>query len=321
MPKVSVIIPNYNHSAYLNERINSVLSQSYTDFELILLADKSTDNSREIIELYRSNPVVKIVFNEVNSGGTFAQWNKGIQLCSGEYIWIAESDDSADKNFLSTLVPILDADKNIALVYSQSYDIDEKGVVRGKWSEFTKGLDEKRWESDFLLPGNEMMKKYMIYHNCIPNSSAVVFRKDKAKKVGGADETFKINGDWDFWAKLMIGSDVAYVSKCLNNFRTHVSSVRSKTSIAGIGLYEYARIIRYIFSCVSFSKKEKDKVILHFYNAWKLQPSHYRDIYKSYLILYKHDNKAILYLFPHIILRSNLYIRMLLPGIKRFIFP
>lgn len=94
--KVSVIIPNYCHARFLNRRIDSVLNQTYGDFEVIILDDCSSDNSRDIIETYRHHPRVShIVYNEKNSGSTFIQWDKGFELAQGEYIWIAESDDEA----------------------------------------------------------------------------------------------------------------------------------------------------------------------------------------------------------------------------------
>ena len=98
-PKLSVIVPNYNYARFLNARIGSILNQSFQDFELILLDDCSTDNSREVLECYRNNPHVShIVFNEQNSGSPFIQWMKGIELARGEYIWIAEADDLADEH-------------------------------------------------------------------------------------------------------------------------------------------------------------------------------------------------------------------------------
>src|SRR5215472_4105163 len=110
MPKVSVIIPNYNHARYLQQRIDTVLGQTFQDFEVILLDDCSTDESRSIISEYAKDPRVRTEFNEVNSGSTFKQWNKGVRLARGEYVWIAESDDYADKRFLEKLVYRLDAD-------------------------------------------------------------------------------------------------------------------------------------------------------------------------------------------------------------------
>ena len=93
-PLISIIIPNYNHALYLKQRIDSVLNQTFQDFELIILDDCSTDNSREIIERYRGNPkITQIIYNKKNSGGVFKQWIKGIEKVKGEYVWIAERDD------------------------------------------------------------------------------------------------------------------------------------------------------------------------------------------------------------------------------------
>ena len=104
-PLASVIIPNYNHAKYLEERIQSVLNQTYQNLELILLDDKSTDNSLEVINKYRDNPhVSQIVVNEHNSGSAFKQWHRGIELAIGELIWIAESDDYCSPTFLEVLV-------------------------------------------------------------------------------------------------------------------------------------------------------------------------------------------------------------------------
>ncbi|MEG2479884.1 MAG: glycosyltransferase family 2 protein, partial [Mucinivorans sp.] len=92
-PKVSIIVPSYNHAPYLKERLDSILGQTFRDFELIILDDSSTDNSQQIIEQYSSEPRVShVVYNKINSGNTFVQWQKGVDLAQGEWIWIAESD-------------------------------------------------------------------------------------------------------------------------------------------------------------------------------------------------------------------------------------
>src|SRR5687768_4023193 len=102
---VSVIIPNYNHGSYLKQRINSILNQTFQDFEIILLDDCSTDNSVEIIEEYRSHTkITSINYNPINSGSTFLQWKKGIDLAQGEWVWIAESDDWCELDFLEVLI-------------------------------------------------------------------------------------------------------------------------------------------------------------------------------------------------------------------------
>ena len=104
-PLVSVIIPNYNHSAYLRKRIESVLQQTYKNFEVTILDDCSTDNSLAIINEYKDNPHVKqIVVNEHNTGNTFIQWERGFNLAQGELIWIAESDDYAEPQLLEKAI-------------------------------------------------------------------------------------------------------------------------------------------------------------------------------------------------------------------------
>lgn len=120
-PLVSVIIPNYCHARYLDERIQSVLNQTYTNFEVIILDDCSPDNgaSKEVIERYRSNPhISQIVYNEQNSGSPFKQWNKGFGLAKGEFIWIAESDDSCDEVLLESLVGRLMENSNAVVAFS-----------------------------------------------------------------------------------------------------------------------------------------------------------------------------------------------------------
>ncbi|MEG1485647.1 MAG: glycosyltransferase family 2 protein, partial [Bacteroidales bacterium] len=119
---VSIIIPSYNHALYLQERIESILNQSFQNFEMIILDDKSPDDSHKIIKKYENHPKVShCIINKKNSGSTFSQWNKGLELAKGELIWIAESDDIADHEFLATLVPQFEKNPQLVLAYSQSY--------------------------------------------------------------------------------------------------------------------------------------------------------------------------------------------------------
>ena len=128
-PKVSVVIPNYNHAPYLKERIDSVLNQTFQDFELIILDDCSPDNSRDIINSYASNPHVShIVFNEVNTRNTFIQWERGVQLACGEYIWIAESDDFCKPNLLESLMKIIEKRADMSFCYTLSQHVNAAGM-------------------------------------------------------------------------------------------------------------------------------------------------------------------------------------------------
>src|SRR5258708_27842037 len=119
-PKVSVIIPNYNHARFLRQRVDGVLGQTFQNFELILLDDCSSDDSRSILSSYAGDPRVRMEFNEANSGSAFKQWNKGVRLARGKYVWIAESDDYADERDLERLVGALDAEPDVTFAYCRS---------------------------------------------------------------------------------------------------------------------------------------------------------------------------------------------------------
>src|ERR1051325_1162883 len=125
VPKVSVVIPNYRHARFLPRRLDSVLSQTFQDWELIILDDASTDDSVAIISRYLGHPRVRFDKNRVNSGDPFVQWKKGIALARGEYIWFAESDDYAAPTFLERLVNLATAHPTAGLVYCQSEMVDE----------------------------------------------------------------------------------------------------------------------------------------------------------------------------------------------------
>lgn len=226
IPKVSVIIPNYNHAPYLRQRINSVLNQKFRELEVIVLDDQSTDNSLSVIEEFRLDPrLIQLIYNEHNSGSTFKQWNKGIGLCSADIIWIAESDDFADESFLSTLMPGMLAREEIGIAYCQSFKVNSNNEVTGTWKEDTDGLNATIFASDFEMNGKAYIKQFLIHRNTIPNASGVVFRKRHYQLAGGAEADIKNCSDWLTWLKVLMISDVMYLAKPLNYFRYHNQSV------------------------------------------------------------------------------------------------
>jgi len=295
-PKVSVIVPNYNHAAFLRQRINSILNQSYTDFELILLDDKSSDNSPQIIEQYKNDAHVKhVVLNEKNSGSSFIQWKLGMSLCQGEYIWIAESDDAANEELLATLVKTLDENQDVGLAYCQSYAMNEDGNITGSLLKTMELPDKEKWQHNFLMRGEEFVKHYMVFKNVIPNASAVLFRRSAKDKGGEPDGSYRLNGDWNFWINLALNSRVAYVADCLNYFRFHSKTVRSKAILEGLNYLEYTRIIQQVFNSVSFNSSEKRNVINYFHGQLGYtNPITPGNLVKSYFKLAPYDMGALL---------------------------
>lgn len=226
--KVSVIIPNYNHGRYLPERIESVLNQTFRDIEIIILDDSSTDNSKEIIEYYvKTFPEIISIYNNSNSGSPFNQWNKGAERASGEFIWIAESDDYAEPSFIERCVTILSENPNIGLAYCDSLIIDEEKSSRRLASADKVRFHKTRWMSDYINDGRDEIKKYLSLENTIYNASSVIFRKSKYLEAGMASQSMKYCGDWLMYIRVLLISDIAYINEPLNNFRIHsLSSYR-----------------------------------------------------------------------------------------------
>lgn len=255
MPKVTVIVPNYNHEKYLPKRIESILNQTFTDFELLLLDDCSTDNSRDYLKKITDQyPQARTLFNESNTGSTFHQWNKGVREAKGEYLWIAESDDFADSTFLEKLVPLLDENQNVGIAFAQTYLVNENDKIINSFNEnynFVFKQQKDRWKSDFTVLGRFEIENYLIFSNSIPNASGALFRKSVFEKSGGAPEDMKLNGDWYFYVKMLLHSDLSFVSEHLNFFRTHEVTQRHR---ARANYKVYDEIIR----TVELIRKEAD---------------------------------------------------------------
>ncbi len=240
--KVSVIVPNYRHASYLPERIESILNQHYEDFELILLDDCSSDNSREVLERYRNHPKVShIVFNETNSGSTFLQWDKGFSLAQGEYIWIAESDDYADPDFLEKCMEQFEAHPSCVLVYTESRIVDSRSMPHPK---IFKQAKHSKNACD-IWQGREFVLQNMVRCNTIYNASMVVFRKS-AIPLHRNYTRFRLNGDWLFWIEICLQGDVAHINLKLNAFRQHEEKVSVEQTRNGVALSELIRLYSHL---------------------------------------------------------------------------
>jgi glycosyltransferase involved in cell wall biosynthesis len=246
MPKVSVVIPNYNHAPYLRQRIDTVLRQTYQDFEVILMDDCSTDDSRSIISEYANDPRVRIDLNDTNSGSTFKQWNKGLGLAKGEYVWIAESDDYADERLVERLIGVLLEDSKIAFAYCRSLEIIREDQQYGFADTYLSSLDPDRWTKDFHADGREECRTWFVQTNPVPNASAVLFRRKIYELVGGADESLRLCGDWKLWAAMAMEGSVAYLGEALNYHRRHDASMRSEATRTGLNVSEALGVIRWI---------------------------------------------------------------------------
>lgn len=235
-PFVSVLIPNYCHARFLDKRIQTVLNQTYDNFEVIILDDKSTDNSVEIIGKYKDNRHIShIVLNEHNSGSTFIQWQKGISLAKGDLIWIAESDDFCRLDMLKELVSEYEKYEDVSIVYSSVVFVDEEG----------KGATNNCTSQIYHFSGMEFIKRFMLYANPILNASSVLFSKAAALNISSYYEEFKGAGDYVFWMEIAAKGSVSFVDKELSYFRRPTNAVTNRKTLDGTNYFEERRILDY----------------------------------------------------------------------------
>lgn len=231
-PAVSIVVPNFNHVRYLPSRLASILDQTWRDFEVVLLDDASSDGSRELLERFQAEAAgrgiaARLVANAANGGSPFAQWNRGVELARGRWVWIAESDDEAEPELLARLVACLERDDGAMLAWCESRLVDAAGSVLAHFVPHPRGVDAELWRRDFVLPGGTFFERHGTHRNPIPNASAVVFEAAAYRATGGADPTLRRLGDWDLWRRLGGRGQVAYCAEPLNRFRTHAASVRA----------------------------------------------------------------------------------------------
>lgn len=257
--KVSVIIPNYNYANYLKKRIKVIEKQTYPIYELIVLDDCSTDNSREVIDKMAKKYNIKTIYNEKNSNCVFKQWQKGIEAATGDLIWIAEADDQADKKFLEKMVPCFE-DKKVVLAFCDSKQINTRGkVIRKTYSDLADEYHSGRYENSYVNDGVDEITNHLIIKNYIYNASGTLIRKGDYKKFLDGCTKYKLAGDWFFYVQLLTKGKVAYVAETLNYHRIHTNSV-TKTTKKQLHYDEVVSIQEFIKKKYKVPKKALDKV-------------------------------------------------------------
>lgn len=229
MPKVTVIIPSYNHQNYIEQRLDSILNQSYKDWEAIIIDDKSSDASVAIIENYiETHPnfrVKQFIKNETNSGSGYKSWKKGIELAETKFIWIAETDDFCEPDFLNQTIKILEEYPNTALAFTASNYIDEKGDFLYNSSKRSTDLNVEK--DTYGIFESQVFIEKLPFNPYITNGSSVVFRKPHSK-IPEDIFNHKQSSDIFLWTYLLEDRQFAFVNSLLNSFRQHSASTTAK---------------------------------------------------------------------------------------------
>jgi len=206
-PKVTVLMSVYNGEKYLREAVDSILGQTFKDFEFLIINDGSTDKTGEILKSY-NDPRIKIINNEKNIGLT-KSLNTGLRLARGEYIARQDADDISLPTRLEKELKFLEQNSNVALVGTDYLFINEKGKV----FHVVRCLNGRRKLKEKLLEGNQF------------GHGSVMMRKECIHRVGTYREEFRFAQDYDFYLRLVEVYDVANISEPLYKWRINISSV------------------------------------------------------------------------------------------------
>lgn len=205
-PKISVIMSVYNGEKYLREAIESIINQTFTDFEFIIVNDGSTDNSLEIIKSY-DDERIKIMNNEKNIGLT-KSLNKALKQARGEYIARQDADDISLSNRFEEQIKYLKNHLEVALIGTNAYLIDENGKVVGKRIASAKpSIKDLYKENQF-------------------NHGSVMFKKAVIDRLGGYNELLKYSQDYELWLRIAKSDEMRNLTQVLYKLRFHDENIR-----------------------------------------------------------------------------------------------
>ena len=202
-PSITVYITNHNYGMYLEQSIESVLNQSFQDFELIIIDDGSQDKSRQIIKKYEKHQKISVIFQK-NRGLTVSN-NIALGLARGEFIVRLDADDYFSKDALKLMFREFDQ-KELGMVFADWYLIDEKGEVLG--------VEQRH---DF--------QKDVTLHDQPAHGACTMFRVSSLKKLGGYDESISRQDGYELWLRFIENYEVRNINVPLFYYRQHPKSL------------------------------------------------------------------------------------------------
>lgn len=218
-PKISVIMPTYNRAKFIKDAVNSVLSQSFKDFELIIINDGSTDTTEKVILKFK-DPRILHIRRRKNEGLPSAR-NLGISKARGRYISYLDDDDIYYPRHLKTLSDFLDTHQGIGLVYADTHF--------------------KKNGKAFVPYSFDYSKKHLEIDNIIPGDASLMHRREAFDKAGYFDESLSFGEDWDMWLRISDAYNFFHLKAVVACIRFHE---RNMTDNAKEPFRAYLYVIR-----------------------------------------------------------------------------
>jgi len=302
---VSIVVASYNHAEFLEKRMESLISQTYQDIEIVVIDDCSQDRSVEILRKYESNPKIKLIIREKNSGWETVS-NQGLAMTSGEYVMIANCDDDCSPDLIEHLVASMESHPSAGITFCRSMLVDKDDYIIGNDFDYRESSFRIKCANDTLLTAAEMNR--FLLHSCvIPNLSAALFRRKCFEKAGDFASEYHACGDWDLFFRIAKYFDFAYLSAPLNRFRQHETTIRSLMTDRDT-LEEYFRLLLGQIKSLDLSLIERTRYRTNVMFMWVshiIRPSlsGIKNIPYHLRVLLRYDVNAVLFIFPAVFLR------------------
>ena len=255
VPKVSVLMPAYNAASFIEDAIQSVLAQTFTDYELVIVDNCSTDSTKEIIAQYLSDKRIKYFRNETNIG-VVGNFNKCFSHAQGDYLKVLCADDKFHPQLLEKFVPVMEHSPNVSIVasYSQEFGLSSK-ILKAPFSHH--------------VDGKHLTYEILKNWNYLGHPSNVMFRK-AGLKVGGFRNEYLWMSDWEMWLRVLSTGDAYFIPEVLSYTRFHEKQVTTATIKNFSHYFEWYTLVSNIkkhnelnldFSILDINKMVKEKAI------------------------------------------------------------
>lgn len=205
-PKISIVMPTYNQAHYIGESIQTVVDQTFENWELIVINNYSDDNTEEVVKSFKDDRITLINFR--NNGIIAASRNTGLMNCHGEFIAFLDSDDKWLGKKLDKQLLIIESQKDIGLVATNAITFSDSQ------ERYLKGRADRRLNSDQLIKSNLVL------------NSSVLVRREIIEQVGLLDENPEIRAqeDWDFWIRISLETKIFLIAEPLTLYRVHTTN-------------------------------------------------------------------------------------------------
>lgn len=273
IPKVSVLIPTYNCASYLDEAIQSVLSQTYSNYELVILDNASKDGTAELVQKYVGDERVRYYKND-HTISLVDNWNKCLEYVRGEYVKYLCADDKFHPQMLEKFVAAMDEYPTVSLVaaYKRYFGSENRDIIMP-----FKGL----------VPGQEIINYTLGLHDFLGDPTVVMFRSANLK-LGGFTNKILWLTDWEMWIRHLNVGDAYIIPEVLTYIRKHegqaTKSVIMRNFIDHFDEYTFFKMIEENNHKLDLSKVNLQKMI-----KMKARACATQVMYKSIPQLYRKD--------------------------------